>query len=195
MDGVRQGAGVCVLHKGDSMSRSILIILALVCALGIADAAAQAKKGSSPGKSPTAKDNAITINVFLRDAGKNEILLGTHIWPGYPDYNTVALQRFFAVMKALEPPYSQDDEVAYTWGTKGKVTKCGIYLEAWEASAKSGTGSLVGCEANGVSNLPVTSSADPKHPVSSSGDSKHMSDLLDLFKKQSERAKLTLGKK
>ena len=177
------------------MSRSMLIVLALVCALGGADAAAQAKKGTSPGKSPTAKDNAITINVFLRDPGKNEILLGTHIWPGYPDYNAVALQRFFAVMKALEPPYVQDDEVAYTWGTKGKVTKCGIYLEAWEASAKSGTGSLLGCEANGVSNLAVTSMADPKHATSSSSDPKHINDLLDLFKKQSERAKASLGKK
>ena len=177
------------------MSRFMLIVVTLVCALGISDVAAQTKKGSSPGKNPTSKDNAISINVFLRDAGKNEILLATHIWPGYPDYNAAALQRFFAVMKALEPPYVQDDEVAYTWSTKGKVTKCGIYLESWEASAKSGTGSLVGCEANGVSNLAVASQADPKHPVSSSTDPKHMNDLLDLLKKQSERAKQSLPKK
>ena len=39
---------------------------------------------------------------------------------GFPDYNAVALARYFAVMKALEPPYVQDDDVAYTWGTKGK---------------------------------------------------------------------------
>ena len=94
------------------MSRFMLIVVTLVCALGISDVAAQTKKGSSPGKNPTSKDNAISINVFLRDAGKNEILLATHIWPGYPDYNAAALQRFFAVMKALEPPYVQDDEVA-----------------------------------------------------------------------------------
>ena len=178
------------------MSRTMLMVVTLISCLAASGVAAQAKKGSSsPGKVPTAKDNAISINVFLRDPAKNEILLATHIWPGYPDYNAIALQRFFAVMKALEPPYVQDDEVAYTWGTKGKVTKCGIYLEAWEAPAKGGTGSLVGCEANGVSNLAVTSVADPKHPVTSSGDPKHMNDLLDLFKKQSERAKLTLGKK
>ena len=57
---------------------------------------------------------------------------------GIPDYNAVALARFFAVMKALEPQYKQDDDVAYTWGTKGKVTKCSIYLESWEADAKTG---------------------------------------------------------
>src|ERR1700704_4842661 len=99
------------------MSRSMLIVLMLACTLGISDVAAQAKKAAPSGKAPGAKDNAISINVFLRDPGKNEILLATHIWPGYPDYNTIALQRFFAVMKALEPPYAQDDEVAYTWGT------------------------------------------------------------------------------
>ena len=177
------------------MSRSMLIVVALACALASSGVAGQAKKGSPPGKNPTAKDNVITINVFLRDAAKNELLLATHIWPGYPDYNAVALQRFFAVMKALEPPYVQDDEVAYTFATKGKVTKCGIYLEAWEANAKNGTGSLVGCEGNGVSNLAVTSQADPKHPVSSSSDPKHMTDLLELFKKQSDRAKQSLPKK
>ena len=98
----------------------------------------------------------------MRDPGKNEILVATRIWPGFPDYNAVALARYFAVMKALEPPYVQDDEVAYTWGNKGKVTKCSIYLESWEANAKGGTGAVVGCEANGVSNLAVPASADPK---------------------------------
>ena len=130
----------------------------------------------------------------MRDGNKNELLLGTRIWPGYPDYNAVALQRFFAVMKALEPPYKQDDEVAYTWSTKGRVTKCSIYLESVEAGVKNGTGAIVGCEANGVSSLAVTSTADPKHPVSSSQDPKHLNDVLDLFKKQSERARNSLPK-
>ena len=118
-----------------------------------------------PAKSPSAKDNSISVNVFLRDAGKNEVLLATRIWPGYPEYNAYALQQFFAMMKALEPAYKQDDEVAYTWSTKGKVTKCAIYLESAEAPVKNGTGAIVGCEGNGVSNLAVTSVADPKHPV------------------------------
>jgi len=177
------------------MFRSALIAVALVSALGISDVAAQAKKGApAPGKAPTAKEKAITINVFLRDpASKNEILLATNIWSGHPEYNSLALQRFFAVMSALEP-YVQDDEVAYTWSTKGKVTKCGIYLESYEVTTKSGPGALVGCESNGVSNVPVTSVADPKHPNSPASDPKHVSDVLDLFKKQQERAKHSLSK-
>ena len=176
------------------MSRPILFLVVLLAALGMSVASAQSKKGSAPSKFPTAKDMSITVNVFLRDAGKNEVLVATRIWPGSPDYNAVALQRYFAVMKALEPQYMQDDDVAYTWATKGRVTKCSIYLEAWEASAKSGTGALVGCEANGVSNIAVTSSADPKKAVSLSSDPKHLNDVLEAFKRQSERAKQNLPK-
>jgi len=174
------------------MRRQLLLLL-LFMALGISGAFAQPKKAAAPGRNPTAKDPSIVVNVFMRDAGKNEVLVATRIWPGFPDYNAVALARFFAVMKALEPQYRQDDEVAYTWGTKGKVTKCSIYLESWEAGAKSGTGSVVGCEANGVSSIPVTSGLDGK-TVSSSADAKHQSDAMDLFKKQSDRAKQSLPK-
>ena len=174
------------------MRRQLLLLL-LFMALGISGAFAQPKKAAAPGRNPTAKDPSIVVNVFMRDAGKNEVLVATRIWPGFPDYNAVALARYFAVMKALEPQYHQDDEVAYTWGTKGKVTKCSIYLESWEVGAKSGTGAVVGCEANGVSSIPVTSGGDGK-TVSSSADAKHQSDAMDLFKKQSDRAKQSLPK-
>ena len=176
------------------MLRSISMLLVLAFAFGVSGAFAQTKKPASPGRIPTAKDNFISVNVFMRDGSKNEVMLGTRIWPDYPDYNTAALQRFFAMMKALEPGYKQDDDVAYTWSTKGRVTKCSIYLEAAEAGAKSGTGAIVGCEANGVSGLAATSAADPKHGISSSQDAKHLSDVLDLFKKQSERARSNLPK-
>ena len=144
--------------------------IAAAAVFGVAEVSAQATRRPRRGKAPSAKDNSISVNVFLRDAGKNEVLLATRIWPGYPDYNAFALQQFFATMKALEPAYKQDDDVAYTWSTKGKVTKCSIYLESAEAPVKNGTGAIVGCEANGVSNLAVTSVADPKHPVSTSLD-------------------------
>jgi hypothetical protein len=177
------------------MFRTISLLLVLPFVFGVSGSLAQTKKPASPGKMPTAKDPAISINVYMRDGNKNELLLGTRIWPGYPDHNTIVLQRFFAVMKALEPPYKQDDDVAYTWSTKGRVTKCSIYLESAEAGAKNGTGAVVGCEANGVSTLAVTSAADPKHAVSSSEDPKHLSDVMDMFTKQSERAKNNLPKK
>ena len=176
------------------MFRSLLLLLVLPFVLSVAEVAAQTKKSSLSIKIPTAKDNSIGVNVFMRDGNKNELLLGTRIWPGYPEYNAVALQRFFAVMKALEPPYKQDDEVAYTWSTKGRVTKCSIYLESLEAGVKNGTGAVVGCEANGVSSLAVTSAADPKHAVSSSQDPKHLNDVMELLKKQAERARNTLSK-
>ena len=176
------------------MLRSIAMLLLLPVVVGASASFAQTKKPSAPGRTPGAKDNSISVNVFMRDAGKNEILLGTRIWPDYPDYNAVALQRFFAMMKALEPAYKQDDEVAYTWSSKGKGTKCSIYLESVDAGTKIGTGAVVGCEANGVSSLAVTSVADPKHATSSSQDPKHLSDVIDLFKKQSERAKGSVGK-
>jgi hypothetical protein len=176
------------------MLRSISLLLLLPLVFGASAAFAQTKKPSSPGKIPTAKDSAISVIVYMRDANKNEVLLGTRIWPDYPDYDAVVLQRLFAAMKALEPAYKQDDEVAYTWSTKGKVTKCSIYLESAEAGAKNGTGAVAGCEANGVSSLAVTSEADPKR-VSSSGDPKHLNDVMELFKRQSERARNNLPKK
>jgi hypothetical protein len=183
----------CV-QKEDSMLRWIPLLLALPLVLDPSGALAQTKKPSAQVKSPTANDHAISVNVFLRDDKKDEILLGTRIWPGYPDYNAIALQRFFAVMKALEPAYKQDDEVAYSWATKAKVTKCAIYLESADAGAKNGTGATVGCEANGVSNIAVTAEADPKHGISASSDPKHLNDVMDLFNKQSERARNSLAK-
>src|ERR1700720_4740549 len=176
------------------MLRSISLLLLLPLVFGASEVFAQTKKPSSPGKIPTAKDSAISVIVYMRDANKNEVLLGTRIWPDYPDYDAVVLQRFFAVMKALEPAYKQDDEVAYTWSTKGKVSKCSIYLESLETGVKNGTGAVVGCEANGVSTLAVTSDADPKH-ISSSADPKHLTDVMELFRKQSERARNNLPKK
>ncbi len=176
------------------MLRSMSIVLALALAVGISASDAQTRKPTSPGKAPSAQDKSITVSVYLRDANKNAILLATRIWPDYPDYNAIALQRFFATMKALEPAYKQDDEVAYTWANKERVAKCAIYLESAEAGAKSGTGTIVGCEANSVSSLAVTSSADPNHAVSSSQDPKHLSDMMELFKKQFERARNNLGK-
>ena len=176
------------------MLRSGLLLLVLSLVFGASGAFAQAKKPGGPVKIPTAKDSAISVSVYMRDGNKNELLLGTRIWPDYPDYNAITLQRFFAVMKALEPTYKQDDEVAYTWGTKAKVTKCSINLEAAEAGGKNGLGAVVGCEANGVSSLAATSVADPKHAVSYSQDPKHLSDVMELFKKQSERARNTLPK-
>ena len=176
------------------MFRSIAVLLVLFILVAGSDVSAQTKKPPSSSRIPTAMDNSISVNVFMRDANKNELLLGTRIWPGYADYNAVALQRFFAVMKALDPPYKQDDEVAYTWSTKGRVTKCSIYLESPEAGVKNGTGAVVGCEANGVSSLAVTSAADPKHAVSSSQDPKHLNDVMELLKRQAERAKNALPK-
>lgn len=171
---------------------SMLLVVAFV--LGAADLGAQTKKPSGPVKIPGANDPSIGINVFMIDARKNELLLATRIWPNHPDYNAVALQRFFAVMKALEPTYRQDDNVAYTWSAKGRVTKCSIYLESADAGARVGTGAVVGCEANGVSGVPATSVADPKRGVSASQDPAHLTDVLELFKKQSERAKNALPK-
>jgi hypothetical protein len=92
--------------------------------------------------------------------------------------------------------YKQDDDVAFTWSTKGKVTKCSIYLESWDADVKTGgTGTIVGCEANGVSGIPVTTGTDASKKASSSSDPKHLNDILELFKKQSDRAKQSLGAK
>jgi hypothetical protein len=175
------------------MLRPITLLLVLAFALGTSGTFAQTKKPASVTK-PTFKDSSITINIFMRDANKNELLLGTRLWPNFPDYNAIALQRFFAMMKALEPGYKQDDEVAYTWATKGRVTKGSIYLESWEAGVKNGTGTIVGCEANGVSSIAVTSTTDPNHAASSSESPQHLNDVMDLFKKQWERARNSVAK-
>ena len=176
------------------MKRSISMLLVLPFVFGVTGIDAQTKKPATPGKIPTAKDASISVTVFMRDSSKNELMLETKIWPDNPDYNAVALQRLFAAMKGFGPAYKQDDEVAYTWATKGKVTKCSVYLESMDAGVKGGTGSTVGCEANGVSLVAVTSVADPKHPPSSSQDPKHLADVMELFKKQWDRAKASLPK-
>jgi hypothetical protein len=176
------------------MLRKMTALLMLPLVLGVSGAMAQTKKAAPAGRTPSAKDASISVNVFMIDANKNELLLGTRIWPDYPEYNAAALQRYFALIKGLEPAYRQDDNVAYTWSNKGRVTKCSIYLDTFEAGAKTGTGAIVGCEANGVSTVAVTSVADPKHAVSSSQDPKHLADVMDLFKRQSERARGSLPK-
>lgn len=170
------------------MLRSKLLLVLLMLVVGSATAFAQTKKPAAPARIPTDKDPSVSVTVYLRDGAKNEMLLATRIWPDNPDYNAVALQRFFALMKALEPGYRKDDDVAYSWHQKGKMAKCSIYLESADAGTKSGTGAVVGCEPNGVSSVAVMSAADPKRP-SGSQDPKHLADVLDLFKKQSERAK------
>ncbi|MCC7326773.1 MAG: hypothetical protein IT521_08215 [Burkholderiales bacterium] len=173
--------------------RVMTLLLLMPLAAGVSAPFAQTKKAAPPVKAaavkpPSAKDPSIGVHVFMRDASKNEILVGTRIWPEHPEYNMIALQRFFALMKMLGPTFRQDDDVGYTWATKGKVAKCSIYLESAEANAKSGTGATVGCEANGVSTLSVTSD-DAGHVVSLSQESGHLDDVMALFKKQLERAK------
>lgn len=175
------------------MMRVPLLLLISLLAIGSSSAFGQAKKAAPVGKTPAATDNSIAVTVFLRDANKNEVLLATRVWPGYPEYNAVALQRFFAVMKAFEPAYKQDDDVAYSWAQKSKVSKCAVYLESWDAGVKGGTGATVGCEANGVSSIAVTSAADPKR-ASASGESKHVESVMDLVKKQAERAKTSAAR-
>lgn len=175
------------------MSRSLTMLLVLMLYLCASETLAQAKKPAAV-RSPAAKDSSITVNVFMKDDKQNELLLGTRLWPDHPDYNAVALQRYFALMKALGPAYKQDDNVAYTWSAKGRVAKCAIYLEAFEAGVKTGTGALVGCEANGVSSIAVPSAGAPKQGASPSQDPRHLNDVLEMFRKQSERAKANLPK-
>jgi hypothetical protein len=174
--------------------RFISMLIALPLLLGLSPLHAQTKKAATvPGKIPTAQEKSISVSVYLRDQSKNAILLETRIWPDHPDYNARVLQRFFAMMKMLEPTYVQDNEVAYTWANKERVAKCGIYLESAEAGLKTGTGAVVGCEANGVSNVRVSSAGDATKP-SASEDPKHLNDVMELFKKQSDRAKNTIAK-
>jgi len=183
----------CHDFEEDTKVRLTALLLVLPLVFGGASAFAQAKKGGGPMRVPTDRDPSVSVTVFMRDGGKNELLIGTRLWPDFPEYNAAALQRFFGLMKALEPGYRKDDDVAYTWQQKGKVTKCSIYLESADAGTKSGTGAAVGCEANGVSTLAVPSLADPKRP-SGSQEPKHLADVMDMFKRQSDRARANIPK-
>ena len=62
-------------------SISLLLVLVLSLVLGASEVCAQTKKAASPGKVPTAKDSSIIVIVYMKDANKNEVLLGTRIWP------------------------------------------------------------------------------------------------------------------
>lgn len=175
------------------MSRLLILLAVLPWLFGAPETLAQAKKGGGPARVPSAKDPSVSVVTYMRDGGKNELLIGTRVWPDNPEYNAAALQRFFAMMKAMEPAYRKDDDVAYSWQQKAKVTKCSIYLESEDAGTKAGTGAVVGCEANGVSSLAVPSATDPKRP-SGSQDPKHLADVMEMFRKQSERARATVAK-
>lgn len=175
------------------MLRLLVLLAVLAFAFGAPDSLAQPKKGAGPMRIPTAKDPSVSVVAYMRDGSKNELLIGTRVWADYPEYNATALQRFFAMMKAMEPAYRKDDDVAYSWQQKAKVTKCSIYLESEDAGTKAGTGAVVGCEANGVSSLAVPSAADPKRP-SGSQDPKHLADVMEMFRKQSERARASVAK-
>ena len=74
------------------MLRSSVLLVALTLLFGVSAAFAQTKKPAAPGRIPLAKDNSIAVNVYMRDGSKNELMLGTRIWPDYPEYNAVALQ-------------------------------------------------------------------------------------------------------
>ena len=177
------------------MSRPLLLLVLLV-ALGISGASAQTKKGCGARQEPDRRRTlrssstcscampARTKSSSRRASGRDSRTTTPSRW-----------RDIFAVMKALEPQYKQDDEVAYTWGTKGKVTKCSIYLESWEAGAKSGTGARRGMRSERRQQHPRDFRRPiAKKAVSSSADPKHMNDVLDLFKKQSDRAKQSLPK-
>ena len=74
------------------MLRSCVLLVTITLLFGVSAAIAQTKKPAAPGKMPSAKDNSIVVSVYMRDAGKNELMLGTRIWPDYPEYNALALQ-------------------------------------------------------------------------------------------------------
>jgi hypothetical protein len=131
------------------MSRSLTMLLVFplfLCASGPSPRRRNPRQRSVP----DAKDSSITVNAFMKDDKQNELLLGTRLWPDHPTYNAVALQRYFALMKALGPAYKQDDNVAYVVDQGPRRQECAIYLEAFEAGVRTGTGALVGCGANGV---------------------------------------------
>ena len=95
--------------------RLLVLLAVLPLAFASPDSLGQAKTGGGAMRVPTAKDPSVAITAYMRDGGKNELLVATRVWPEYPEYNAMALQRFFAMMKAMEPAYRKDDDVAYSW--------------------------------------------------------------------------------
>ena len=57
------------------MLRSLSLLLVLPFVFAASVTSAQPKK-AAPTKPPGAKDPSISVTVFLRDAGKDEVLLG-----------------------------------------------------------------------------------------------------------------------
>ena len=136
--------------------RRPLLLLVLLMRLGISGAFAQPKTKvpRAPAEEPDRQGSFDRRQrVHARRRQERSPRRDAHL-AGIPGLQRRRACALLAVMKALEPQYHQDDEVAYTWGTKGKITKCSIYLESWEAEATGGTGAVVGCEANGVSTSP-----------------------------------------
>ena len=74
------------------MLRSFSLVLLLPLAIGVSSSLAQTKKPAGPVKLQTAKDASVGVNVYMRDAAKNELLLATRVWPDYPDYSAIALR-------------------------------------------------------------------------------------------------------
>ena len=102
------------------MLRSTVMLVLLTLVLGVPTALAQTKKSAAPARVPTDKDPSVSVIVYLRDNAKNELLLATRIWPDNPDYNAVALQRFFALMKMLEPAVQEGRRRRVLVGPEGQ---------------------------------------------------------------------------
>ena len=127
------------------------------------------REPAAPGRVPTAKDNAITVSVYMRDGSENDVMLGARTLARCTP--SASRSRAATVLCDDECPSSRPTsrmtKWPTTWGAKGKVTKCSIYLEAPEAGVRDRSlGAVVGCEAEVASAASAaTSVADPKHPV------------------------------
>jgi len=128
-----------------------------------------------------------TINtyVYMRDSAGNKVFIETQFWRNDPNYDAKGLRRLSDVMAGLEKiGFKSTPEAARGWDKPEKVARCRINMEAMNKRWKGKSGTVVGCENNGISEMEIAGSEDAAH----------LKKVLDEFTKQFTLAKEKLAR-
>jgi hypothetical protein len=164
------------------MKPSGAAVLAVALSTAIADA--------QPVNTPDQSVRSLGAYVYMMDGSSNKVLVTTQFFRNDPKYDDRAFHRYLDVVSALEKRVFKKDERATieSWDKPEKYARCYIYLEDLQAGRKTKTGMTSGtrlwCTNNGISELELNQSDNPKH----------VDQALHQFDAFLDRAKVNLRK-
>jgi hypothetical protein len=125
--------------------------------------------GAQPTNTPDQAARSLSAYVYMMDGASNKVLVNTQFWRNDPKYDDRAFHRYLDVVAALEKRgFHKDDRATIeSWERPERFARCYIYLEDRQAGrrTKAGetTGSRVWCTDNGISEVELNGSDQPKH--------------------------------